>query len=91
MGAFPIADPLFAAVNGAELDVAAHTRAVFADPFPLFNPQGDLAAETAAICSLTLVCTEHDTHPSDSGYQALADVVWAAIGAAGTNREGVSH
>jgi lysophospholipase L1-like esterase len=78
VGAFPIADPLFAAVNSAESHVASHARAVFADPFPVFNPQGDLEAETAAICSLTLVCSQADSHPSDAGYQALADVVWAA-------------
>lgn len=80
VGAFPIADPLFAAVNSAESRVAAHARAVFADPFPVFNPQGDLAAETTAICTLTLVCTQQDSHPSDAGYQALADVVSAASG-----------
>ncbi len=80
VGAFPIADPLFASVNSAESHVAARARAKFADPFPVFNPQGDLAAETTAICTLTLVCTQQDSHPSDAGYQALADVVWAASG-----------
>jgi hypothetical protein len=53
-------------------------RARFADPFPLFNPQGGPAAETAAICTLTLLCTEGDGHPSEPGYRALAGVVWAA-------------
>lgn len=78
VGFFASADPLFEAVNAAETDVARATQASFADPFPVFNPQGDQAAETAAICALTLVCAEQDTHPSDRGYRALADVVWAA-------------
>ena len=78
VGDFAFADPLFIALNTAEAEVAAGARAAFADPFPVFNPQGDLAAETAAICSLTLVCSQQDTHPSDSGYRALADIVWDA-------------
>ena len=52
----------------------------FADPMPVFNPQGATAIETAAICTLTLLCTEGDGHPSDPGYRALADIVWAASG-----------
>jgi len=78
VGAFALADPLFATLNAAESDVAAAAGARFADPFPIFNPQGDETAETSAICTLTLVCTEHDAHPSDAGYRALADTVWAA-------------
>jgi hypothetical protein len=55
-------------------------RTRFADPFPVFNPQGNEAAETTAICTLTLVCTQHDTHPSDAGYQTLASLIWNASG-----------
>jgi lysophospholipase L1-like esterase len=80
VGSFATADPLFQSVNAAEADVARAAHARFADPFPVFNPQGDPAAETAAVCALTLVCTDGDSHPSDAGYRALADVVWAAAG-----------
>lgn len=55
-------------------------RVRLANPFPVFNPQGDEAAETTANCTLTLVCAQHDTHPSDAGYQALARLVWKAPG-----------
>jgi len=55
-------------------------RARFADPFPVFNPQGDPVAETTAICTLTLLCSQGDGHPSATGYRALADIVWAASG-----------
>lgn len=55
-------------------------RARFADPFPVFNPQGDETAETSAICALTLLCTEGDGHRSDAGYRALARIAWAASG-----------
>jgi hypothetical protein len=61
-------------------DVAAAHRALFADPFPVFNPQGDLDAERQAICTLTLLCTENDSHNADVGYQALAELVFDASG-----------
>ena len=80
VGAFAVSDPLFIAFNAAEAAVATDTRATFADPFSVFNPQGDQSAETAAICELTLICTQGDTHPSDAGYRAIAGVVWTASG-----------
>jgi len=78
VGQFSFADPLFSALNDAESMAGATVRARFADPFPVFNPQGNEAAETTAICALTLVCTQHDSHPSDAGYRALASLVWNA-------------
>jgi lysophospholipase L1-like esterase len=80
IGAFAFADPLFTQLNHAQQAAAATVRAWFADPFPVFNPQGNDAAETAAICTLTLLCSEKDGHPSDTGYRALAGIVWAASG-----------
>ena len=77
---FEFADPLFQALNATTAAVAAEYGARFADPFPIFNPQGDPDEETRAICALTLLCTDGDSHPSDAGYQALADVVYAASG-----------
>lgn len=76
VGAFAFSDPLFRGVNAAQASAAATVKARFADPFPVFNPAGGDAVETAAICALTLICTERDGHPSDDGYQALADIVW---------------
>jgi lysophospholipase L1-like esterase len=76
VGAFAFSDPLFRGVNAAQASAAASVRARFADPFPVFNPVGGDAVETAAICALTLICTDRDGHPSDAGYQALADIVW---------------
>jgi lysophospholipase L1-like esterase len=76
VGAFGFSDPLFRGVNAAQASAAASIKARFADPFAVFNPPGGDAVETAAICALTLMCTEHDSHPSDDGYQALADIVW---------------
>jgi hypothetical protein len=78
IGAFAFADPLFTQLNQAQQAAAATVRARFADPFPAFNPQGDPAAETTAICTLTLLCSQGDGHPSDAGYRALARIVWAA-------------
>jgi hypothetical protein len=67
-------------------ETAAANRARFADPFLLFNPQGDLAAEVQALCRLSLLCTQNDSHPS-AGYQALADVVFDVFDSAGRKRE----
>jgi len=73
------ADPLFRAVNKAMSETAAVNRATFADPFRVFDPQGDLPAEVQTLCRLTLLCTQNDSHPSDAGYQALADVVFESF------------
>jgi hypothetical protein len=81
IGSFAFADPLYTQLNQAQQTAAAKIQARFADPFlNVFNPQGDDTAETAAICALTPLCSEGDGHPSDAGYRALADVVWAASG-----------
>ena len=76
LGALPETDPLFIALNDALERATAANAGRFAAVFPVFNPQGDVAAETAAICTLTLLCTQADSHPSDAGYQALANVVF---------------
>jgi lysophospholipase L1-like esterase len=68
-------DPLFQAANGTIAAAAAQERARFADVTPAFNPPGE-AARITAICSLTLFCSEGDGHPSDSGYRAIADLVF---------------
>ena len=74
------ADPLFQALNQSISSVAAAHRVRFADPFPLFNPQGDMNAEIQRMCTLTLLCTEGDSHPSDAGYQVLGDLVFDVSG-----------
>ena len=76
ISSFEFADPLFEALNASMANVAAGQQTRFADPFPVFNPQGDVNAERQAMCSLTLVCATGDSHPSDIGYQALSDVVF---------------
>jgi lysophospholipase L1-like esterase len=68
------------AMNAAMTDMVARNAARFADIFPIFNPQGDEAAETAAICTLLLICTEGDSHPSDAGYRALGEAVYDVSG-----------
>ena len=53
--------------------------AVFADVVPVFNPPGG-EARSSAICMLTLLCAAGDSHPSDAGYRAMAEVVFDASG-----------
>jgi lysophospholipase L1-like esterase len=74
------ADPLYEALNASLGQAAAANRVRFADPFPIFNPQGDPATEVRALCALTLLCGESDSHPSDAGYRALAGLVFDASG-----------
>lgn len=81
VGSFAFADPLYTELNQAQQTAAATVRARFANPFPVFNPQGDDTSETATICALTFICANGgDGHPSDAGYRALANVVWDTSG-----------
>ena len=78
------ADPLFQLLNASTSAVAIAAGARFADPFPLFNPQGDLDREVLTMCLLTLLCSENDSHPSDAGYRVLGDLVFGISGYADT-------
>lgn len=62
LGAFPLTHPIFRQLNLALADAAAANRAGFADPSEDFNPDGDTGA---ALCTLTLLCSNGDSHPSD--------------------------
>jgi lysophospholipase L1-like esterase len=73
-------DPLFHSVDATIARMAAGARARFADIFPVFNPQGNLAREKARICALTFTCSEDDPHPTDAGYRAIAAALWVASG-----------
>ena len=42
IGAFEFSDPLFQALNEAQCTAAAAVDGRFANPFPVFNPQGDV-------------------------------------------------
>jgi lysophospholipase L1-like esterase len=73
-------DPLYRAFDLAIGRVAAGADAHFADPFPLFDPQGSLTRRQARICAFTFMCSRGDGHPTDAGYRAIAAAVWAASG-----------
>jgi lysophospholipase L1-like esterase len=75
IGNLEFADPLFVALNDAMAETVTGASARYADIFPTFNPQGDMEAETRAMCMLTLSCTNGDGHPSDLGYQVMADTI----------------
>jgi len=74
--AVPEVDALIHAANDALATVTALRRSYFADAASIFNPPA--GARTAAICQLTLLCTQGDGHPSDAGYRAIADLVFEA-------------
>jgi hypothetical protein len=76
----PFADPYIEELNTALANAAVVAGARFANPFPIFNPQGNLDHEKRTLCALILNCsTAEDGHPSDAGYRALADVVFRAF------------
>jgi lysophospholipase L1-like esterase len=75
-----LGDPLVKAANTAMARVVRGAGGRFADVFPTFNPQGNLAREKARVCALTFICSRADGHPTDAGYRAIAAVVWAASG-----------
>jgi lysophospholipase L1-like esterase len=80
IGNLEFADPLFMALNDAMAKTVSTASARYADIFPTFNPQGDIGAETQTLCALTLSCTHGDGHPSDLGYQVMADAIFEVSG-----------
>jgi lysophospholipase L1-like esterase len=75
-------DPLYRRFDLTIARVAAAARAYFADPFPLFDPQGSFARRKARICAFTFICSWNplDGHPTDAGYRAIATAIFAASG-----------
>jgi lysophospholipase L1-like esterase len=73
-------DPLYRTLDLTIGRVAADAGARFADPFPLFNPQGSPARRKTRICVYTFICSRGDGHPTDAGYRALAGAVYSASG-----------
>jgi lysophospholipase L1-like esterase len=71
-------DPLYRALDLTLKKAAAGAGAHFADPFPLFDPQGSLAHRKARICAYTFICSRGDGHPTDAGYRAIAAAIFAA-------------
>jgi lysophospholipase L1-like esterase len=65
--------PLFRALDDAIAAVAAGAGARYAPLFAAFDSD-------AALCTLTLLCSDGDAHPSDAGYGVIADRVVAAAG-----------
>jgi lysophospholipase L1-like esterase len=54
-------------------DAAARDGARFANGF-------DAIHTTDQICQLTFICTTGDQHPTDAGYQVLANLIWSVSG-----------
>jgi lysophospholipase L1-like esterase len=73
-------DPRFLDLTTAFNAIVRTTAATFgvrvADVFAAFN--GPPQPET--ICRLTFTCTSGDSHPTDVGYQVIADELWRASG-----------
>lgn len=72
-------DALLAQANSVISTIARDHRARTVDGFATINLAiaGD---ETASVCTYTLMCPTGDIHPSDAGYQRLAEAFWTASG-----------
>jgi lysophospholipase L1-like esterase len=75
----PLFDAQFAVLNAVIADAAAAVEARFGDLASVLNPPG-AAPRLTAICTLTLLCSDGDGHPSDAGYRAIADVLFETSG-----------
>ena len=71
-------DPRFLQLTDAFNAVVRSTAAAHgvrvADVFAAFNDP----PQPATICSLTFICTSGDSHPTDAGYQVIAEQIWQA-------------
>jgi lysophospholipase L1-like esterase len=66
-----ITHPLFLALDHAMRTLAGRLGVRFAPLFATFDGN-------AALCTLTLLCSNGDAHPSDAGYEAIAERVLEA-------------
>ena len=75
----PASDSQLAMADASIATVARAHRARVADGFAAVNLAipGD---ELASVCTFTLICTDNDIHPSDSGYLKLAAAFWNVSG-----------
>ena len=75
----PLSDQLVAGFNATMQSVASGAGAFFANPFNAINHNPAFPNEIASVCALTAVCGPlQDIHPTDAGYQAIANVIWQA-------------
>lgn len=69
-------DPRFRQLTDALNTVIANTAATHsvrvADVFAAFNN----APQPATICNLTFICASGDSHPTNAGYQVIAEQLW---------------
>lgn len=65
-------------LNDVYEEAAKEVGALFANPYPVFNPGG--AREGTTICELTYMCshTPPDIHATELGYEAIAEVIETA-------------
>jgi lysophospholipase L1-like esterase len=75
---YPFTTDEYVALNQVIRDVANSTNARVADVYSAFN----LAPQPQTLCTLTAVCDPplFDSHPTDLGYEAMANVIWQASG-----------
>jgi lysophospholipase L1-like esterase len=71
---------LYRSLDATMARLTKSVNARYAELLPIFNPPGGLAREKARACALTFACSDADGHPTDAGYRAMANAVYAASG-----------
>jgi lysophospholipase L1-like esterase len=73
---------LYRSVDAAIAKAAGASGVRVAKMFPALNGSGGVPAQKARLCRLTFYCGhfDHDPHPTDAGYQAMAGAFVAASG-----------
>jgi lysophospholipase L1-like esterase len=70
-------DRIAATQNSVIAATAATYRAKVADAYTPFNVT---APQPQTLCTLSLICSQGDIHPSDAGYAVIAGQFWASSG-----------
>ena len=79
-------DGAFIALNQTIAQVASDQHLLYVDPFPTFNRPQPPATEQANLCILTATCLPpfpeplgRDVHPTNFGYQSIADLAYLKL------------
>lgn len=76
----PMLKKQYEAVDGIFVDVTTNTGAYV--PFretTTLDPYGEIPVAVAEVCQLTWYCEGGDVHPTDAGYEAIADMIVEAL------------
>ena len=76
----PMLKRRYEAIDAVFVDVTAGTGAYTPfDDTTTLDPYGEIPVAVAEVCQLTWHCERGDVHPTDAGYEAIADLIVEAL------------